>query len=74
MLTTMFDDASERGYAITPAGMAYWSDTGPVGKLCRNCWFYKQRRCLKYKLLTGCKGKRFPAGTPSCKYFECAEE
>ena len=74
MLTTMFDEASERGYAITPSGMAYWSDTGPVGTLCGDCRFFKQRRCLKYKQLTGGKGKRFPAGTLSCKYFVCAEK
>ncbi len=74
MLTLMFDEASERGYAITPVGMAFWSGTGPVGKLCKNCLLYEQRRCLKYKQLTGRKGKRFPAGTLSCKYFVCVEK
>ena len=34
MLTQIFDEASERGYAITPAGMAFWAGTGPVGKVC----------------------------------------
>ncbi len=72
MLTIMFDDATERGYALTPPGMAFWADTGPVGKTCRDCVHYhqKQGRCLKYQQLMGCKGKRFRADTPSCKYFE----
>ena len=72
MLTQMFNEASERGYAITPPGMAFWANTGPISEICKSCSFYQEGRCLKYKQLTGRNGEHFSAYMPSCKYFERA--
>ncbi len=73
MLTRVFDDASERGHAITPRGMAFWADTGPFGVTCRDCRFYHKGHCRRYQQLTGRPGKNFRADTRSCKYFERPE-
>ncbi len=70
MLTRIFDEVSEHGFQETPPGMAFWVGTGPYGATCKGCTFYEGRRCLKYRRLTGYRGKQFRAETPSCKYFE----
>ncbi len=72
MLTQMFDEMSERGYAITPSGIAFWAGTGPPDVTCKSCSFYRKKRCLKYKQLTSRNGQCFSAHTPACKYLERA--
>jgi hypothetical protein len=38
--TEMFDPVAERGWQVTPEGMAFWAETGPVGRTCRECVSY----------------------------------
>jgi hypothetical protein len=54
----------------THAGMAYFSNTGPLGFACEQCGFYKKNKCLKFMLMTGKGGIAFPGETASCKFFE----
>ncbi len=73
MLTKIFDAASERGFAKTPAGMAFWTGTGPEGKTCGDCGYFhgtSKGRCRKYRELAGRNGLRFRRSSAACKYFE----
>jgi hypothetical protein len=59
----------------TPAGMAHWIATGPLGTVCGQCTFYGYgglqypNSCLRYFELSSEHGAAFPADTPSCKDF-----
>ncbi len=54
-----------------PAGMAHWAGSWTGGdETCGDCRFYSQKRCGKYRLMTGTKGATFPASTLACKHFE----
>ena len=68
----------------TPVGMAHWAGTGPVGKTCGDCVFWrdigegtklKKNRCRKFTQLTnGTIGPRpLPHKTRSCKYWEAKQ-
>lgn len=39
--TEMFDAVSAKGWRETPSGMAHWLGTGPAGRTCRECEFFK---------------------------------
>ena len=53
-----------------PKGMAHFAGTYEVsGVTCGECRFY-QKRCGKYRIMTGRKGEPFASTTPACKHFE----
>lgn len=82
--TVMFDAASERGMAVTPAGMAHWAGSGPLGEFCSACIAFRvdgkhalfgnpNGSCNTYAGMMGRRLKKrpsFPSLTPACKYFE----
>jgi hypothetical protein len=69
----------EQQVRCTPAGMAHWSGTGPVGATCKQCAHYgdiagddgrsRRNRCWKYHALTGNIGDVVPSDTASCRHF-----
>lgn len=83
---TVIDPDLERKRERTPAGMAFWAGTGPVGKTCRECVHYvfsgytssksanggvlKKGPCQKFINLTNIRSNKIPFDTESCKYFE----
>jgi hypothetical protein len=75
MLTNLFDEVSERGFRVTPRGMAYWSGSGPALKKCRDCVFFsgkarKKGTCGKFAKMMQNNGPKFGGYVPACKYFE----
>lgn len=84
-LKPMLDEKTETGFQKTPDGMAYWAGTGPAGRRCLHCKHFanegvyaggkrvggqKPGRCRQYSaMMQGKKGAKFPASTPSCRYF-----
>ena len=75
MLTTMFDEVSERGLLETPKGMAYWAGTGPASMKCRDCVFFSKAKtakkglCGKYADMMRKKAPDFDSHARACKYF-----
>ena len=69
----------EQQVRCTPAGMAHWSGTGPIGATCKQCAHYgdiasddgrtRRNRCAKYRALTGSIGGVVPGDTPACRHF-----
>ena len=63
----------------TPAGMAHWANTGPVGATCKQCAHHgdiagddgrsRRNRCSKYRALTSNIGGVVPSDTPACRHF-----
>lgn len=82
-LTEAYDDALEKTLSWTHQGMAHFAGTGPDHTTCNSCAFYgtglrkrthsekpADQSCMKYKALTGLKGKTFPRSVKACKYYE----
>lgn len=73
--------------AQTHHGQAHFATTGPEGRTCRECrwWAHlKQKwhpyngalrdsRCIKFKRLTGRRGKPVPHYAASCSHFQEGE-
>jgi hypothetical protein len=70
----------EQQVRCTPAGMAHWVGTGPVGATCKGCAFFRDiprdngrtwhNRCKQYRALTGEIGGGIPRDTPACRHFQ----
>ena len=61
-------------------GMAHFAATGPAGKYCADCGFWRgyikpssghtmDGQCAKFQLMTGTRGLNIPGAAASCKYF-----
>lgn len=60
-----FAEAARRTYR----GMASFAGSGPLWKSCGQCEHYT-KDCAQYRRMMNVRqGPRFPADTPSCKYF-----
>ena len=84
-LTQPYDNEMARKIRDTPAGMAHWTGTGPKRMTCRMCIFFKFNghnvagkmklgSCLKFKSMTGKKGKNFEHFHASCRFFNENED
>lgn len=51
-------------------GMAYFAGTGPIGKTCGKCEFFKNRKCQMFFTLIKTTGDNIKGSFKACKYFE----
>lgn len=82
-LKASHDERMETLRRNTPPGMAHWSGTGPVGKICHDCGHarfnghygkdafaaLKPINCAKYKELMKKRGPAFDGKKASCRFF-----
>ena len=75
------DDEFAKKVAASPAGMASWAGTGPLGETCEHCQFfaasdYLRGECKRYVELRKAQGEgkpvpiAFSARTPACRHFK----
>jgi hypothetical protein len=77
-LTQIFEPEVERAWRETPAGMAHWAASGPVGATCMDCQHLdlakdsktEKAQCRKYAELMRRPGKKFSKRFAACKYFD----